>query len=412
MTFMERLEEALCVYKSTRFIRVRNHKLVAVYYSCLLIVLLYICLYTIWYDGGYQAQCLITGTSSAKLKGTGSVGGSVGSTDGTVYDAMDLVFPALEEDAFFATTSMILTANQSRGKCPGNKDVPACDSSNYTTVCVKGTYDSMSQGIWTGQCCTANGNCSAQYTPNDRCEVKSWCPTEDDSSSAAVKVVNVGTFTAFIKVDVEFADPCSVSRSNTLDRAGTGAPVDGYNLFSLDEIVGNATGGVSNVSDIAGHGGIVLMESSWVCDFDKGADGCDLDWKFYRIDSEPDTISSGFNYRTISYDTNMESRLLRKLYGLRVIFTTSGMGRKFSFAQLTVTFGAGLAYLGVAAFLTDIVLEKFLPQSDQYERLKNKDDRVISQRNVNLATAADAEYHDLSLSTHDDAEQNGNAAGR
>ena len=100
----------------------------------------------------------------------------------------------------------------------------------------------------------------------------------------------------------------------------------------------------------------------------------------------------------------MERRLLRKLYGIRVVFTTAGEGREFSFAQLTVTFGAGLAYLGVAAFLTDIVLEKFLPQSEEYDKLKNRDDHHIlskspTRRNVN--PEADYQQH-LSISAHDD----------
>ncbi|ETO16907.1 histone acetyltransferase Spt10 [Reticulomyxa filosa] len=47
-----------------------------------------------------------------------------------------------------------------------------------------------------------------------------------------------------------------------------------------------------------------------------------------------------------------------------------GQASKFSFAALSVTFGAGLAYLGVASLITDIVLERFLPQSRKYMRAK------------------------------------------
>merc|ERR1711902_477629 len=113
--------DALCVYKSTRFIRVRNKKLVTIYYTMLIVVLLYIALYTIWFDKGYQAVDPVTGTTSVKLKGTGSINGQIGTTEGTVFDAMDLVVPALEEDAFFITTSMIITPNQTHDVCPGNK---------------------------------------------------------------------------------------------------------------------------------------------------------------------------------------------------------------------------------------------------------------------------------------------------
>ena len=98
MTLKEKCEEALCVYKSTRFIRVRNKKLATIYYFLLLCVLLYICIYTIWIGRGYQATDPAIGTTSVKLKGTGSVNGTTGKYIGneTVYDAMDLVVPSIE----------------------------------------------------------------------------------------------------------------------------------------------------------------------------------------------------------------------------------------------------------------------------------------------------------------------------
>ena len=73
----------------------------------------------------------------------------------------------------------------------------------------------------------------------------------------------------------------------------------------------------------------------------------------------------------------MENRLLRKLYGVRVVFVTTGQGGAFYLLTLSVTLGAGLSYLAVAAIVTDIVLEKFLPQSAMYERMKNRDDAAL-----------------------------------
>eukprot|EP01083_Nonionella_stella_P222540 794005_1 len=409
MTFLDTLEDALCVYKSTRFIRVKNRKLAIIYYACILAVLLYIVLYTVWQEKGYQETTPVTGTSSVKLKGTGSTGGHINSTAGTVYDAMDLVYPSLEEDAFFVTTSMIITPNQQRDYCPGNKDVPACNSTNYKTVCLNGTYSAMSQGIYTGNCCYSNqtNQCSNNYTSNDRCEVKAWCPNEHDSKSVAQHVVNIGAFTAFVKVDIafRFKSGFAVSRSNTYDINHDGSPSDGYNLFTLDEIIGNATNGkITNVSNnIITNGAIILMESQWDCNLDKGENKCNPTWKFERIDSQPGTMSYGFNYRTVTYDINMSRRMLRKLYGIRVVFTTSGTGGRFSFAALTVTFGAGVAYLGAAAFISDIVLERFLPQSQAYARMKTKvtdDKKIISMSSKNVNNPD--HYHNLSLSTHDE----------
>jgi len=227
-----------------------------------------------------------------------------------------------------------------------------------------------------------------------------WCPLEDTAKNAQMnnQVINAGAFTAFVKVDIAFSE-FGISQSNTLDKNGDGSPIDGYNLFSVNEIISNATNGdINDISDVATNGAIILMESNWNCDLDKGKDKCSPKWKFFRIDSQPGTMSYGYNYRVVTYDTNMESRMLRKLYGIRVVFTVTGTGGKFSFAAMSITFGAGLAYLGIAAFLTDIVLENFLHQSEAYGRLKHKavGHQAIFSVNPESHGPADMNYHDLS----------------
>ena len=211
------------------------------------------------------------------------------------------------------TTSMIITPNQQRDTCPGNKDIVACSNTSNPCPQLKGVYDPLSQGIYTGNCCSdtlKKYNCSSivynttnsswPYQAADYCEVMAWCPTEIDSTSVAKHVENIGAFTAFVKVDIAFSQ-FKVTRTNTLDRGGNGLPVDGYNLFSLNEIIGNATNGaITTVNeDIQKYGAIILMESQWNCNLDNNQDDCNPDWKFFRIDSEPDSISAGFNYRAV-----------------------------------------------------------------------------------------------------------------
>eukprot|EP01083_Nonionella_stella_P018116 50643_1 len=358
------MEEAFCVYKSTRFLRVKNPRLVCVYYTTLFLVLCYIVVYLVWLNHGYQSVDPVTGTVSVKLKGTGSVPASGSDTFGlnkTIFDAMDLVVPNIEEDAFFITTSMILTPNQSRGLWSGNGDCPACSTANASQACPRGSYSSESQGIWTGNCGTTG-----------RCEVYGWGPPEQDTDKTVVD--NVGTFTAFVKVDASFSD-FGVSRSNTLDKAGNGHPVYGYNLFSVDQILSNATKGVFTTvgGKVQTKGAIILMQAKWDCDLDQSEANCDMKWLYFRLDNQTGSISAGFNYRSVSYDSMMEHRLLRKLYGIRVVFTVTGQARRFSFGQLCITFGAGVAYMGVATVLTDIVLQNFLPNSRRLAAMKNRE---------------------------------------
>ena len=66
---------------------------------------------------------------------------------------------------------------------------------------------------------------------------------------------------------------------------------------------------------------------------------CNPEWSFERIDGQDGTISSGFNFRAVTYDTSEGSRSLSKLWGIRFVFVTEGTAGKFNFAALTVTFG-------------------------------------------------------------------------
>ena len=120
--------------KSTRFIRVRNPKLVCIYYSVIVFVLLYVVFYTIYWDYGYQKYDTVVGTSSAKLKGTGSIGNISDYRQSSVYDAMDLVVPPNEENAFFIATSQIITPNQTRQDCLGNSDTVCIPSTSHILI--------------------------------------------------------------------------------------------------------------------------------------------------------------------------------------------------------------------------------------------------------------------------------------
>eukprot|EP01084_Bolivina_argentea_P253414 425654_1 len=355
MGICDKLSELLCEYKSVRFIRVRNVKLATLYYIIMFLVLVYVVAFTIIYDKGYQAIDDVTGTTSAKLKGTGCIGNYTNFNDIqdlTVLDAMDLVQPSMEENAFFVATSIVTTPNQTRTLCDGNGDVPSCTADN-TTACQSQFFSPESEGLFTGACGS-----------NDRCEMYSWCPLENDSNADIVH--NIGNFTVFVKIDVSF-DRFDVSRGNTYNRSGTNAPEFGYNLFTVDEILSNATnGGITSYYEVAERGAIILVSSIWDCNLDDDLNQCNPKYRMNRIDNEPNTISTGYNFRSVQYDTDQQYRFLQKLYGIRVIFICEGRAGKFDWATLTVTFGAGLAYLGIASVIADVVMENFLAESPTY----------------------------------------------
>ena len=57
-------------------------------------------------EKGYQETATVSGTTSVKLKGSASIGDEDGPvTDLLVVDAMDLVQPSIEQNAFFLVTA-------------------------------------------------------------------------------------------------------------------------------------------------------------------------------------------------------------------------------------------------------------------------------------------------------------------
>ena len=128
-------------------------------------------------------------------------------------------------------------------------------------------------------------------------------------------------------------------------------------------------------------GAIIFVDVQWNCDFDYDERECDPDYKWYRLDGSDDTITHGYNFRTAIYDFNGEydERTLRKFHGIRIIFVVSGQGGKFDILTLTITLGAGIAYIGIASLITDIVLSNFLEFSYIYSSKKTK---TISKKKV------------------------------
>ena len=379
---------------SVRLIRVGDWKLALIYWALILAVSLYVIIYTIMIEKGYQIQDEATGTVSTKVKGTASTGDYYNWSNAVPFDAIDLIYPPIEANALFITTSFVSTPLQTRGICNGNEDINDCDTDDD---CNENDYNWKSQGILTGQCGS-----------NNKCQVYSWCPLEDDSIRTVLN--NVGSFTVFVKNDIRFP-AFNIETTNAKDYENTGSLTFGKNLFSIDDMLYDATNGEANVSQLATKGAILLIDIDWTCNFDLDLEECEPTFTFERIDNDGDGIvSEGFNFRTVVYENNSTVRELKKLYGIRLTFTSSGRGGQFSFVALTVTLGAGIAYLGVSKLITDLVLSNFMEQTPKYveakylrihqQKLLNEKSNAKSDDGTELANYVSESDEPVSQSIH------------
>jgi len=353
-----------CVYQTTKFIRTTNPVLVILYYSMTIALITYVGVWQIWYEKGYQLIEPGIGTVSTKVKGTAtnnSIASNISHWD--VYTADDLVFPDTEQNALFVTTTTIRTY-QTRGVCDGNHNTGVCRT-NANCTAREMNWDSW--GVLTGDC------------SNGFCQVMGWCPVENDEKEAEIRYYGVKNFTIFVKVNLRFKK-FDVLLTNAINRnTSLHSLTPEYNLFTIEYILEKAQ---VDIDSIASTGAIILSTISYNCNLDNGVKHCEdhPKFSFQRIDDVIGTVSPGYNFRTTTYEdysvilqTNATiARILTKRMGLRFLFVLEAQAGKFDLSTLTITFGSGLALLGLATILTDQFMTRCVKDHQTYNKRRGE----------------------------------------
>ena len=83
--------------------------------------------------------------------------------------------------------------------------------------------------------------------------------------------------------------------------------------------------------------------------------------------SDPPTAN---NTPDAVFDVGGEVRTVVKAFGPRIRVQITGRGRRWDLMMLTTTLGAGLALVGVATLVVDLLLLYVLPRRETYQGLK------------------------------------------
>jgi P2X purinoceptor 4 len=244
-------------YNSVKYIQVYDWRLAMIQYGLQIAILIYVIGFTVIYERGYQGSGLAITSITTKVKGATT------STTGMIYDANDLIVPPTEPNAMFVTLNYIATPSQTRGICQGLNDTEG--ECKHGCVAGKYTYN----GVLTGNCST-NGTF---------CEVKAWCPVEDEDAVTPVYFDNnIASWTIFIRTNAYWPD-YNYGRSNT---EGTTHPTYNVSLWSLQDLVAR-TG--NDFSKIQKKGAIVLVSAKFDCNLDNKKDDCEPTFSFSRYES-------------------------------------------------------------------------------------------------------------------------------
>lgn len=356
-------------YESAMFVKIKDPKLAILYYILTFFLLLYVVVYSIIIEKGYQAYDNLVSSTFIKVKG------SVRDSNGIMYDSTDLVFPPLLPNSVFVTTNFANTQEQTRGTCEQWSSPCNCSQYHNTTLCCPANkYTEF--GMLTGNCV------------NDYCEVDGWCPQEVDAKDKNV-LDGVLDFTVYMRTNIVFPN-YNVSRSNT---AGSTTPTLGRNLWTIQDILKQSH---TRWNATAASGAMILMDFNYDCNLDRSLDLCEPSINMVRLDEPMSPISSGFNFRNMfqyrlpdtGYDPLVKQgnttlkRDLWKLYGVYIVAAVHGRAGKFDWVALLTQLGAGIGLLGGSTFACDLFLTYYSDNKERYLSSKYRTVQHVDPENI------------------------------
>uniref|UniRef100_A0A673UGY0 P2X purinoceptor n=2 Tax=Suricata suricatta TaxID=37032 RepID=A0A673UGY0_SURSU len=330
------------------------------------------CRWVFVWEKGYQETDSVVSSVTTKAKGVTVTNTST--LGFRVWDVADYVIPAQEENSLFIMTNMITTINQTQGLCPELPDKTTVCKSDAN--CAAGSSGVHSNGIATGRCVLFNGTVKT-------CEVAAWCPVEDDThvpDPAFLKAAE--NFTLLVKNNIWYPK-FNFSKRNILPNTTTAylksciydAVTDPFcPIFRLGKIVQDAG---HSFQDMAVEGGIMGIQINWDCNLDRTAALCLPRYSFRRLDTRDvdHNVSPGYNFRFAKYysdPTGTEHRTLIKAYGIRFDIIVFGKAGKFDIIPTMINIGSGLALLGVATVLCDVIVLYCMKKRFYYREKKYK----------------------------------------
>ncbi|XP_063070199.1 P2X purinoceptor 3-like isoform X2 [Engraulis encrasicolus] len=266
-------------------------------------------------------QSTDTGIESAvktKVKG-------VGFYNNKVMDVADYVLPRQGTDVFCIITRLFETKNQTQGTCAQYGEKYQCSTN---ADCFKHLGCRYVKGFFTGTCLTEVG----------QCEVRAWCPTEDESSRSTEFMEEAENFTIFIRNTVHFPN-YGVTRGNIPPNINLSCTFDAVAnpycpIFRVGDILHYAN---ENFSTVAEQGGQIGIHIRWNCNFDEPVENCLPSYSFTKLSDVflQNNLSKGFNfrfakyYRTTLQNTTIDSRYLYKAFAINFHVMVSGKAGKF-----------------------------------------------------------------------------------
>ncbi|KAL8180134.1 UNVERIFIED_CONTAM: P2X purinoceptor 4 [Gekko kuhli] len=359
-------------YDTPRIVLIKSRKVGLMNRLVQLAILAYVIGWVFVWEKGYQETDSVVSSVTTKVKGLAVTNTSMLGL--RVWDVADYVIPPQGENAVFVMTNLIITLNQTQGRCAEFPDkMTACSSDKN---CTAGYISTHSNGVQTGRCVVYRGH-------SKTCEIFGWCPVENDETVPRPAFLQEAeNFTLLVKNNIWYPK-FSFTKRNILPTINkTHLQSCKYHpktdpfcpIFRLRDMV-DAAG--QDFQEMAVEGGVMGLQINWDCDLDKPASRCVPKYSFRRIDNKDTshTVSPGYNFRFAKYyqtAEGVETRTLIKAYGIRFDIMVFGKAGKFDIIPTMINVGSGLALFGVATVLCDVIVLYFMKKKYYYREKKYK----------------------------------------
>ena len=235
--------------------------------------------------------------------------------------------------------------------------------------------------------CTVNSDCKVDeplqpgLCLNGFCQMYQWCPAENitddghaanNSASIEYNIEKADSLTIWMKATLAFPSLDPNRNYSTVYQSDPVSDGRHQNLFSLGQLL---TMTATSYDDIQTRGCILLVKLDWEC-YLNSDDVCTPVVRATRLDNR--TVNTGFNFRMPSYYRDPQGALSRDVFkyaGVRIFFSSQGVGYIISIPTIVLQLSSALAMMTVATLVTDLALEYVLPERKKYSKYKYMDVR-------------------------------------